>query len=446
MKGTLWGHFMATGTTQRVVRQLRRLALAEADALTDGQLLEGFVAQHDEAAFAALVRRHGPMVWGVCRRIVGHAVDAEDAFQAAFLILVRKASRVKPREAVGNWLYGVACHTALKARTACIRVRAKEKQVTSMPEPARDRCDDREELQRLLDQELSALPDKYRLPVVLCDLEGRTRREVAAQLKIPEGTLSSRLATAHHMLAKRLARHGLAVSGGSLAALLAQNAALAGMPAAVVASTIKTATLVAASQGAAAGVVSTKVAALTEGVLKAMLLTKLKIATLVFLSLALFGSGIGMLGLAAVQENEALTTDLKRIQGTWTLVAQELNGEKQKNGFKRQWTIKDGTAITTWEREPDPEVPDQITKGGGSKLTVTMEPSKTPKEITFSGDSIKLLMVYKLEKDTLTLCYFGRAEIERPKGFSVNDAGLGEQNTKLFVEVFEREKAKDEIG
>jgi DNA-directed RNA polymerase specialized sigma24 family protein len=115
-------------------------------------------------------------------------------------------------------------------------VRAKEKQVTSMPESPKEPRDDREELQVLLDQELSALPDKYRLPVVLCDLEGRTRKEVAAQLKIPEGTLSSRLATAHQMLAKRLARHGLAVSGGSVAALLAQDAAAAYVPASLVSS------------------------------------------------------------------------------------------------------------------------------------------------------------------------------------------------------------------
>jgi len=278
----------------QVVEHLRKTVLRrEDDTLSDGQLLSRFLQEHDEAAFAAIVRRHGPMVWGVCRRIVGHAADAEDAFQAAFLILVGKAATVEQPETVGNWLYGVACHAAFKARTTSARVRANEKQVTSMPEPAMDSRDDREELQRLLDQELIALPDKYRLPVVLCDLEGRTRKAVAAQLKIPEGTLSSRLSTAHQMLAKRLARHGLAVSGGSLAALLAQNAASACVPAAVVSSTIKTATLVAASNGAVAGVVSTKVAALTEGVLKSMFLTKLKLVavTLTIALLVCFGIG-----------------------------------------------------------------------------------------------------------------------------------------------------------
>src|SRR5262245_50233346 len=243
------------------------------------------------------------MVWGVCRRIVGQPADAEDAFQAAFLILVRKAAAVRPCEAVGNWLYGVACHAALKARTACTRVRAREKQVASMPEPATQSRDEQEALQRLLDQELSALPDKYRLPVVLCDLEGRTRREVAAQLRIPEGTLSSRLATAHEQLAKRLARHGLAVSGGSLAALCAQHAAAASVPASVVSSTIVTATLVVASKGAVAGVVSTKVAALTEGVVKAMLLSKLKNGAFILLMLGIVALTCGVLAFGMTNAN-----------------------------------------------------------------------------------------------------------------------------------------------
>ena len=287
---------MPSSPVTKVVEHLRKTVLWQEEGhLSDGQLLDRFLETRDHAAFAALVHRHGPMVWGVCLRIVGHADDAEDAFQAAFLILVRKAAAVKPREAVGNWLYGVASHAALKARAASARVRAKEKQVTSMPDPAKDQRDDREELQRLLDQELGVLPDKYRLPVVLCDLEGRTRKEVAAQLKIPEGTLSSRLTTAHQMLAKRMARHGLAVSGASLAALFAQNAASASVPPAVVSAAINAATLVAASKGVVAGVVSTKVAALTEGVLKTMLLTKLKMAALVVLMLGLTAFTCGML-------------------------------------------------------------------------------------------------------------------------------------------------------
>src|SRR5262249_50412716 len=119
---------MADGSTQRVVRQLRQIAfLRNVDAMTDGQLLDCFVRERDEAAFAALVRRHAAMVWGVCRRVVGHAQDAEDAFQATFLVLVRKAASVRPREQVGNWLYGVAHRTALKAKAISARRRSREK-------------------------------------------------------------------------------------------------------------------------------------------------------------------------------------------------------------------------------------------------------------------------------------------------------------------------------
>ena len=164
-----------------------------------------------------------------------------------------------------------------------------------MPQPEVEAEEHLRDLRLLLDQELSRLPDKYRLPVVLCDLEGRSRQEVARQLAIPAGTLSSRLATARQRLAKRLARHGLAVSGGSLAALLAGNGASGGVPGVLVVSTTKAAMLVAAGQAAAAGVVSVKVAALTEGVLKTMFLAKLKTATVVVCGVAAIGLGTGEL-------------------------------------------------------------------------------------------------------------------------------------------------------
>src|SRR5687768_6135116 len=154
---------MTTGQTGEVLRHLRRrVLLRDGAGLTDGQLLGRFVERRDEAAFAALVRRHGPMVWGVCRRVLGHQ-DAEDAFQAAFLVLARKAPSVLPRDMVANWLYGVARQTALKARARAARRRGREKQVAEMPEsamPDRDRSDER---LALLDQELSRLPDKYRV-------------------------------------------------------------------------------------------------------------------------------------------------------------------------------------------------------------------------------------------------------------------------------------------
>jgi RNA polymerase sigma factor (sigma-70 family) len=279
-----------TDPLSHLVPQLRRALLrGEEAALTDGQLLEAFVNRRDGAALEALVRRHGPMVWGVCRRVLGDPHDAEDAFQATFLVLVRRAAAVVPRERVASWLYGVAHQTALKARAMTAKRRAREKQVAVLPEPAAAEPDAWHDLQPLLDRELSRLPDKYRLVLLLCGAQGRTRREAAAQLGLAEGTVASRLARARAMLARRLARRGIVLTGGALAGLLAQRA-VADVPAAVVSATIRAASLLAAGQGAAAGAISAPVAALLKGVLRAMLLNQLKAVT----------AGLLLLGVAAL--------------------------------------------------------------------------------------------------------------------------------------------------
>src|SRR5437588_6351038 len=179
---------MAAGQVNRIMHQLRWLAhgCAQRDR-SDGQLLEQFIGARDEHAFEELLRRHGPMVLGVCRRLLGHAQDAEDAFQATFMVLVRRARSVMPRELVGNWLYGVAYRVALDAQARSSRRRAREKQVQDMPHPTTPPTDLDPDLRPLLDRELSRLPEKYRVPIVLCDLEGRTRKDVARQLGVPEG-------------------------------------------------------------------------------------------------------------------------------------------------------------------------------------------------------------------------------------------------------------------
>src|SRR5262245_42503422 len=165
---------MPTSQINEVVRQLRKAALRhEGAGLADGQLLGCFIEERDEAAFAALVRRHAAMVWGVCRRLLRNHQDAEDAFQATFLVLVRKATSIVPREMVGNWLYGVANQTALKVRAATARRGSRERQVTDMPEPTLE-PDLWDDLEAVLDRELSRLPDRYRAAIILCDLEGKT--------------------------------------------------------------------------------------------------------------------------------------------------------------------------------------------------------------------------------------------------------------------------------
>lgn len=252
------------------------LATFESDA-TDGQLLEAFVTCRDEVAVAALVRRHGPMVWGVCRRILRNHHHTEDAFQATFLVLVQKAASIRPRHRVGNWLFGVARRTALKARTTLAHRQSHEKHVPDLPEPqAAAKADLWHQLEPLLDRELSHLSDKYRTALVLCDLEGRSRKEAARELAIPEGTLSSRLTTARNLLAKRLARHGLTLTAGTLAAVLAEKAA-AVVPPPLVALTVKNSNLLATGR-VMPGVLSDELASLTRGVGRAMLMSKIRSA------------------------------------------------------------------------------------------------------------------------------------------------------------------------
>src|SRR5262245_30852588 len=185
---------MATSQLRRIIQNLAHVGLGEIGAgLSDGQLLESYIRTREQEAFAALVQRHGPMVWGVCRRILGHQ-DAEDAFQATFLVLARKAAAIVPREMIANWLHGVARQTALKARATTAKRGAREKQVMAMPEPALETQQFWDDVRPLLDLELGRLPDKYRAVIVLCDLEGRTHKEAARHLRVPLGTVASRLA------------------------------------------------------------------------------------------------------------------------------------------------------------------------------------------------------------------------------------------------------------
>lgn len=282
-----------TSPVQGVIQHLRRAVLVQGGAgLTDGQLLTLFLERRDEGAFEALVKRHGPMVMGVCRRVLRNPHDAEDAFQATFLVLVRKAASVVPREMVANWLYGVARTTALRANAATAKRRKRERQVREMPEPEAVEPELWHDLQPVLDQELSRLPDKYRVAIVLCDLEGKSHKEAARQLGWPQGTLSGRLARGRKLLAGRLARHGFAVSGGALAGLLPQHAS-GSVPASLVSSTVKAASLLAAGQAAVAGLISVQAAALTKGVVMTMLLNKLKLVTLVLMvAAAVSGAGL----------------------------------------------------------------------------------------------------------------------------------------------------------
>lgn len=252
--------------------------------LSDEELLGRFVARRGadaEAAFATLVERYGPMVLGVCRRVLGNRHEAEDAFQATFLVLARKANSIAGPQQLANWLFGVARRTALDARARTLRGKARERRVhmNSQAEikQAGDDQPDVDELRAILDGEMARLPERYRGALVLCELDGLTRRAAAARLGIPEGTLSSRLARAKDLLRHRLVRRGLAPSALVLNRALAFEtpAGAAVVPLSLVHSTIRAATRVAAGT-ALSEAASTSIATLAQGVLKAMLLAKFK--------------------------------------------------------------------------------------------------------------------------------------------------------------------------
>jgi RNA polymerase sigma factor (sigma-70 family) len=278
------GKTMTTSHMSEIIQQLRRTVLRRDGAgCTDGQLLEDFISRRDEAAVAALVHRHGPMVWGVCHRVLRNYQDAEDAFQATFLVFVRRAASISSRELLANWLYGVAHQTAFKARATAARRHGRERQVAQLPEAAAAEPEVWRDLRPLLDEELARLPDKYRAVIVLCDLQDKTRKEVAQQLHLPEGTVAGRLARARTMLAKRLARRGVSVSGGLLGVMLSAQA----VPATVMCSTIQAASGLAAGKTVTAAGISANALALARGVLKTMQLTKLTMVTgLLLFSLA----------------------------------------------------------------------------------------------------------------------------------------------------------------
>jgi RNA polymerase sigma factor (sigma-70 family) len=282
---------MAGRAVPPVLRFLRALAPAAPDLdAPDAQLLASFLLRRDEGAFAALLHRHGPMVWGVCRRALPDPHAAEDAFQATLLVFLRKAGSLSRPERLANWLYGVACRTATKARTLHAQRLRREERHALEERPAEAPPPDARDLRPVLDEELAGLPEKYRAPLVLCYLEGKTYAEAARELGWAEGTVSGRLARARDLLRTRLARRGLALPGAGLAALLSGQASAAAPPAGVLSSAANAALRAAAGEP---GAVSPQVIALTKGVLQAMFVCKLKFAGAVLLAFAFAGAGAG---------------------------------------------------------------------------------------------------------------------------------------------------------
>jgi RNA polymerase sigma factor (sigma-70 family) len=291
---------MVTAPLGTLLGHIQRLTAGRgAGSWTDRQLLDDFAARRDEAAFAALVSRHGPMVLRVCRRVLNHEQDAEDAFQATFLVLARSTGSIRKRDTVGAWLHGVAYRTAMKAKRSAARRRNHEARLRPVaaqaaPGPSWD------EVQALLDEEVHRLPPSFRQAFVLCVLEGKGVAEAAAELGCKEGTVKSRVNRARQLLGRRLARRGIKLAVLLAALSVADGAARAALPAGLARATVRFGLLVAAG-GPAAGAIPSHVAALAAGVTRAMWTGKLKLATAVLLA-------VGLVAAAGALARQALAT------------------------------------------------------------------------------------------------------------------------------------------
>ncbi len=266
--------------TRGVLRDIHTLyTVGTMGSRTDAELLERFLARADsdaEDAFATLVARHGPMVLGVCRRMLPASHDAEDAFQATFIVLARRATSIMRKERLANWLHSVAVRTSQVARRRVTRQRAAERRLMNETSQARpEPAEDREELLPILDEELNCLPRRYRVALVACEIEGKPRREAARQLGIPEGTLSTHLARGRKLLRERLQRRGVNLEVGpiaGLAGLLVENA----VPEQLIGPTVRAALMESSASGATA-IVTKAVSSLAEKVLKMMFLSRLSL-------------------------------------------------------------------------------------------------------------------------------------------------------------------------
>jgi RNA polymerase sigma factor (sigma-70 family) len=375
-----------------------RHAADTGDESADEVLLERFTARRDEAAFAALVRRYGPLVLGVCRRVLHHEQDAEDAFQAVFCVLARKAGAIRRGTAVGAWLYAVAGRVARKAKALQGRRHMRETDLSDVPAPNPPPEWMWRELRPILDEEVNRLPERYRRPFILCYLEGKTNEQAAAQLGCPLGTVSSRLVRARERLRTRLTRRGLALSAGMLAAVLGRHAAAATVRAELADAAVEAGVHYAAGQPVAAGV-----AAVADGFLKALAKARLLITlglvsalggvVAVVLLLWLLPRDTGPAGAPApAGPAPAPQADREKLQGSWQAVRIEKGGQPPENPDLRFAFAGDQLTLIVAGIQTAP-------------MRYVLDPSREPKAIDFTMPTGKILLgIYQLDGDSLKLC------------------------------------------
>jgi RNA polymerase sigma factor (sigma-70 family) len=287
------------------MERLRVLLQPEIPAsVSDTLLLQAFVQRHESAAFTELVRRHGPMVLAVCRRILRHYQDAEDAFQAVFLVLARRAGSITHGSKLPAWLHGVACRTAIKARALLHKRRERETAAALRRETVSDLDPAVHDWHSVLDQEIARLPEKYRLPILLCAMQGKSRQAAAEILGCSAGTVAGRFFRAKQLLARRLTSRGLTYSAPALAAFLAAESATAAVPLTLTIATVRLGHLFRLGETGSATVPGT-IVTLSQGVLKTMFLNTWKPRLAVaFLFLAI-SAGLGYFGSAVASNPDA---------------------------------------------------------------------------------------------------------------------------------------------
>jgi RNA polymerase sigma factor (sigma-70 family) len=448
---------MATVASHPILQLLRRVTGDErVKDLSDANLLESFHATRDEGAFDALLRRHGPMVLDVCRCVSGNEADAEDAFQATFLILAHKARSIRKSASLGNWLYGVAYRTARKAQTTGARRRKHEARV---PPRVAAEVDDLSwnEVRRVLHEELSRLAESYRAPLVLCYLQGRTQDRAAAILGMSESNLKKRLERGRSMLRARLVRRGLGLSAGLLAASDPAATSATELGGRLLEVTVAAASSVAIGQS---GAVAASVAALTKGGLRAMFVSQLKAAGAVVVALGMLASLTGFMAnealtaaaqtaaaqtpVAAVPERskpnakDAALADAEAIQGTWTVV--ELHQVNQKpTKQERDWLAKGHFKIRFTK-----DTMTMLVDGSSSRYR--LDATRKPKQMEIlDGDNLVARSIYEMSGDRLRICQGRKPEPgeapEAPTDFDIDKARPGTFPT-LFVMVRDVPKGK----
>jgi RNA polymerase sigma factor (sigma-70 family) len=447
---------MGTSQMSRFLRRLTRGMAAETlGELTDRQLLERLLSAPDEAVFEALLRRHGPMVYRVCWRVLQQAEDVEDAFQATFLVLARKLPTVRKQDSLASWLHGVAHRIALDATAQAAKRRRHEARAAANSHQGPPQGITWSELRTVLDSELGRLPEKWRLPLILCYLEGRSQEEAAGQLGWSKSTLLRRLKEARAALGRRLTRRGVVWPAALSAVLLSDCVAPAALAPGLVGSTVEAAACIVAGQAALTAAVSAKVAALTEGVSKTMLLTKVKVALAALLVAGLLVASVSAISRPALAERPEQNQEKDKPPDKHT-------DKPEASGWREMVTMKHEHAITALARSADWSVAGDEggnlfawdTRTGKDRTHVVKAGFKQVDRLQFTADEKDL---YAPDGKSLYVIWGGRKGISRffvkdkkfegGHGEGVGDDGGGylgvSADAELSLELFREGKGVD---